>query len=138
MLHFQKITDAILAFWGCVDDQIDDENTRNIIKIGKRVERLDLLKCGSLTFAQPDMDSFPCLALARDCAKAGGTACPAMNGANEEAVALFLNDEIGFYDIYRLVRDAVEAVPFRETPTLEEILETDRLARTAVQRQILK
>lgn len=42
MLHFQKITDAILAFWGCVDDQIDDENTRNIIKIGKRVERLDL------------------------------------------------------------------------------------------------
>lgn len=42
VLHFQKITDAILAFWGCVDDQIDDENTRNIIKIGKRVERLDL------------------------------------------------------------------------------------------------
>ena len=42
LLHFQKITDAILAFWGCVDDQIDDENTRNIIKIGKRVERLDL------------------------------------------------------------------------------------------------
>ena len=42
LLQFQKITDAILAFWGCVDDQIDDENTRNIIKIGKRVERLDL------------------------------------------------------------------------------------------------
>lgn len=42
ILHFQKLTDAILAFWGCVDDQIDDENTRNIIKIGKRVERLDL------------------------------------------------------------------------------------------------
>ena len=42
VLHFQKITDAILAFWGCIDDQIDDENTRNIIKIGKRVERLDL------------------------------------------------------------------------------------------------
>lgn len=41
-LHFQKVTDYILAFWGCVDDQIDDENTRNIIKIGKRVERLDL------------------------------------------------------------------------------------------------
>lgn len=42
LLQFQKITDAILAFWGCVDDQIDDENTRNILKIGKRVERLDL------------------------------------------------------------------------------------------------
>ena len=42
VLYFQKITDYLLAFWGCVDDQIDDENTRNIIKIGKRVERLDL------------------------------------------------------------------------------------------------
>lgn len=42
VLHFLKITDFLLAFWGCVDDQIDDENTRNIIKIGKRVERLDL------------------------------------------------------------------------------------------------
>ena len=42
LLQFQKITDALLAFWGCVDDQIDDENTRNILKIGKRVERLDL------------------------------------------------------------------------------------------------
>ncbi len=41
-LYFQKVTDCILAFWGCVDDQIDDENTRNIIKVGKRVERLDL------------------------------------------------------------------------------------------------
>lgn len=42
VLFFQRVTDDILAFWGCVDDQIDDENTRNIIKIGKRVERLDL------------------------------------------------------------------------------------------------
>ncbi len=42
LLHFQKITDAILAFWGCADDQIDDENTRNIIKIGKLVEWIDL------------------------------------------------------------------------------------------------
>lgn len=42
VLFFQKITDYLLAFWGCADDQIDDENTRNIIKIGKRVERLDL------------------------------------------------------------------------------------------------
>lgn len=41
-LFFQKVTDCLLAFWGCVDDQIDDENTRNIIKVGKRVERLDL------------------------------------------------------------------------------------------------
>jgi 1-deoxy-D-xylulose-5-phosphate reductoisomerase len=96
---------------------------------------LDLTTCGTLTFAAPDMEAFPCLALARQCAQKGGTACPAMNGANEEAVALFLNDEIGFYDIYSLVKAAVEAVPFIQDPTLEQILEADRLARLAVRRQ---
>ena len=96
------------------------------------VDALDLLTCGSLTFLKPDMDAFPCLALARKCAKLGGTACPAMNGANEEAVAMYLNDEIGFYDIYDLVSKAVDAVPFIQNPTLEQILETDRLARQAV------
>ena len=98
------------------------------------VDGLDLLKCGPLTFAAPDMENFPCLALAYRCGKLGGTACPAMNGANEEAVAMFLRDEIGFYDIYRLVSQAVEAVPFVQDPTLEEILEADRLAREAVRR----
>jgi len=83
------------------------------------------------------MENFPCLALAYKCAKLGGTACPAMNGANEEAVAMYLRDEIGFYDIYRLVSSAVDAVPFIPNPTLEEILETDRLAREAV-RQLAK
>ena len=93
---------------------------------------LDLLKCGALTFAAPNLDAFPCLKLAMDCAKRGGNACAAMNGANEEAVALFLADRIGFYDIYHLVAKAVEAVPFIQDPTLEDILETDRLARAAV------
>ena len=91
-----------------------------------------MLTCGPLTFCKPDMENFPCLALAYECAKKGGTACPAMNGANEEAVAMFLRNEIGFYDIYRLVSQAVEAVPFLKNPTLEEILEADRQARAAV------
>ena len=99
------------------------------------VDRLDLTACAGLTFAKPDMDAFPCLALARECAKAGGTACPVMNGANEEAVAMFLNNEIGFYDIYELVSGAVRAVPFIQNPTLEEILEADRLAREYVRRR---
>jgi 1-deoxy-D-xylulose-5-phosphate reductoisomerase len=81
------------------------------------------------------MEAFPCLALAYRCAKAGGTACPAMNGANEVAVAKYLNDEIGFYDIYDLVSGAVEAVPFVAEPTLEQILEADRLAREYVARR---
>ena len=101
-------------------------------RISCPVDALDLLTCGSLTFSKPDMENFPCLALAYRCAKQGGTACPAMNGANEEAVAMFLRDEIGFYDIYRLVNAAVEAVPFIQNPTLEQILESDRLARKCV------
>ena len=93
---------------------------------------LDLLQCKALTFDEPDMNAFPCLALARACGAAGGTACSVMNGANEAAVALFLEDKIGFYDIYRLVDHAVSTVPFIETPTLDQILEADRLARQCV------
>ena len=96
------------------------------------VDKLDLTKCGPLSFCEPDMENFPCLALARRCAKMGGTACAAMNGANEEAVALFLTDKIGFYDIYDLVSRAVEEVSNVMEPTLEDILETDRLARQSV------
>ena len=98
------------------------------------VDALDLTKCGSLTFTEPDMENFPCLALARRCAQMGGTACAAMNGANEEAVALFLADKIGFYDIYELGSRAVEEVPNVMEPTLEDILEADRLARQSVRR----
>ena len=96
------------------------------------VEPLDLTACPPLTFQKPDMENFPCLALARDCALAGGTACSAMNAANEEAVGLFLEDRIGFYDIYRLVAGAVDRVPFVKEPTLEQILDADRQARAAV------
>ena len=92
---------------------------------------LDLLSCGPLTFCEPDLEAFPCLSLAMDCAKRGGTACPVLNGANEAAVALYLRDEIGFYDIPRLVEAALEAVPFIQDPSLEEILRADRLARQA-------
>ena len=105
-------------------------------RMASPVAPLDLTTCGALTFAKPDMEAFPCLKLARDCAQKGGTACPAMNGANEEAVALFLDDKIGFYDIYRLVEQAVQEVPFVESPTLEEILEADRLARQSVRKNI--
>ncbi len=96
------------------------------------VERLDLISCGTLTFSKPDLDVFPCLKLAMDCARMGGTACSVMNGANEAAVELFLRDKIGFYDIYDLVKGAVENAPYIEIPTLEEILESDRLAREYV------
>lgn len=93
---------------------------------------LDLLSCGPLTFQAPDTEAFPCLALARQCARTGGTACAIMNGANEEAVGLFLRQEIGFNDIARRVEDALCRVEVKYTPSLEDMLEADRLARAAV------
>ena len=66
----------------------------------------------------------------------GGTACPVLNGANEAAVALYLQDAIGFYDIPRLVQKARDTVPFIQTPDLEEILQADKAARQAVCRSL--
>lgn len=141
VIHRQSVVHSMVEFTdGAVMAQLGTPDMRLPIqlaltypeRISCPVEPLDLLTCGPLTFSKPDMENFPCLALAYDCAKKGGTACPAMNGANEEAVAMFLRDEIGFYDIYGLVSQAVEGVPFLKNPTLEEILEADRQARAAV------
>lgn len=93
---------------------------------------LDLLTCPPLTFAQADEETFPCLALAKAAVTRGGTACAVMNAANEEAVALFLADRIGFYDISRLVALAMDAVPWVAKPNLEDILEADAQARALV------
>ena len=143
VIHRQSIVHSMVEFVdGAVMAQLGAPDMRLPIQLALTypervscpVDHLDLVGCGPLSFLEPDVENFPCLALARDCAKRGGTACPAMNGANEEAVAMFLRDEIGFYDIYRLVRQAVDEVPFIQNPTLEEILETDRLARDAVRR----
>lgn len=97
---------------------------------------LDLLSCGALSFAAPDEEAFPCLQLAKEAAARAGNGCAVLNGANEAAVAKYLKDEIGFYDIPRLVRHAMDTVPFTERPDLTEILEADRAAREAVDKMI--
>ena len=141
LIHRQSIVHSMVEFVdGAVMAQLGTPDMRLPIQLALTyperfdcpVEKLDLTTCGALTFCKPDLDAFPCLRLAIDCAKMGGTACPVMNGANEEAVALFLADKIGFYDIYRLVSGAVEAVPFIKEPTLEQILEADKEARAYV------
>lgn len=145
VIHRQSIIHSMVEFVdGAVMAQMGTPDMRLPIQLALTypqrtvcpVEPLDLLACGPLTFAAPDLQAFPCLRLAMDCAQQGGTACPAMNGANEEAVALFLADKIGFYDIYRLVSGAVAAVPFVPSPDLDQILEADRLARAYVRAQI--
>lgn len=142
VIHRQSIVHSMVEFVdGAVMAQMGAPDMRLPIQLAITypqrtvcpVEPLDLVHCGPLTFAAPDLEAFPCLQLAMECAGRGGTACPVLNGANEEAVALYLEDKIGFYEIYELVRGAVEAVPFIKEPTLEQILEADRLARQYVQ-----
>ncbi len=141
LIHRQSIVHSMVEFVdGAVMAQLGTPDMRLPIQLAMTyperkecvVDRLDLTKCAALTFMEPDTDSFPCLALARECAVAGGNVCAAMNGANEAAVGLFLEDKIAFPDIYRLVKSAVDRVSFVQSPDLEEILTADRLARQAV------
>ncbi|MBE6979406.1 MAG: 1-deoxy-D-xylulose-5-phosphate reductoisomerase [Ruminococcaceae bacterium] len=141
VIHRQSIVHSMVEFVdGAVMAQLGAPDMRLPIQLALTypqripcpVDGLDLIGCGPLSFLKPDLECFPCLALAMECAKRGGNACAVMNGANEEAVAMFLADRIGFYDIYRLVRRAVDSVPFITNPTLDQILESDRLARESV------
>lgn len=144
VIHRQSIVHSMVEFTdGAVMAQMGVPDMRLPIQLALTypertdcpVDALDLTSCGALTFAKPDLEAFPCLKLAFDCARVGGTACPAMNGANEEAVALYLQNKIGFYDIYTYVSKAVNDVPYIAEPTLEQILEADRLARESVRKQ---
>ena len=144
VIHRQSIVHSMVEFTdGAVMAQMGVPDMRLPIQLALTypertdcpVDALDLTSCGALTFAKPDVEAFPCLQLAFDCARKGGTACPAMNGANEEAVALYLQNKIGFYDIYTYVSKAVNDVPYIAEPTLEQILEADRLARESVRKQ---
>lgn len=96
---------------------------------------LDLLSCPPLTFASPDLESFPCLALAMDAAKKGGTIPAMLNGANEIAVARFLNGEIGFLDIPRLVENTLNRLQSNESLTLDAILQADAQARLVASKE---
>ena len=141
VIHRQSIVHSLVEYRdGAVLAQLGTPDMRLPIRYAMTypergvspAEPLDLLTCPPLTFAAPDRDAFPCLRLAEEAATEGGTACAVLNGANEEAVRLFLADKIGFHDIPRLVAEARAKVPVVQSPALEEILEADRAARQVV------
>ena len=103
-------------------------------------ERTESL-CGTLDFTQltnglhfyaPELERLPCLALAMRCARTGGTAPSVMNAANEVAVGLFLNHQIGYNEIYDSVAAAVETIPATAAPDLDTIRAADAAARDFV------
>ena len=141
VVHPQSIIHSMVEYAdGSVIAQLGSPDMRIPIQLAltwpkrevNEFSRLDLLKCGSLTFEEPDMDTFACLGLAFDALKAGGTMPAVMNGANEAAVELFLKEKIGFCDIPRLIEKTMQAHSVNTMPSLDDIIEVDSWARKMV------
>ena len=96
-------------------------------------ESLDLIKVGALHFSELSLERYPLLALAYRTGKRGGILPAVMNGANERAVKLFLNREISFLDIEKLIFATVEKAENISNPTVDDIIESDRWAQEYVQ-----
>jgi 1-deoxy-D-xylulose-5-phosphate reductoisomerase len=97
-------------------------------------ERLDLVKAGSLTFKEPDHQKYPCMKLAYAAGRAGGSMPAVLNAANEQAVALFLDEQIRFLDIPRCIEQICDRhqKDNRSNPSLDDILAADKWARQEV------
>ena len=141
LIHRQSIVHSLVEFTdGAVMAQLGTPDMRLPIQLAltypqrlpSPAPKLNLLTCPPLEFQEPDLEAFPCLAMAMEAAKKGGNACAVLNGANEVAVAAFLEDKITFGQIPKLVRHALDTVPFLPKPDLEQILDSDRKAREAV------
>lgn len=88
-------------------------------------ERLDFSSLKEITFDNPDMDTFKGLPLAMQASRLGGSMPTVFNAANERAVAMFLNRQIGFLDIYRIIEESMERHEIIQNPVLDQILETE-------------
>lgn len=97
-------------------------------------ERLDLFAMADMHFERPQMEKTPCLKLAIDCARRGGTAPCILSAANEAAVGLFLNGKIPFGAIYECVAATLDSIDIIQQPSVEEIIMADRMARESVKK----
>ena len=133
----QFIDSSVMAQLGCPDMKLPIQYALSYPdRIVSDFDRLDLTKLMTLTFENPDMDTFPCLKLAYDVLKMGGTYSSVLNSANEVLVNEFLEDKIGFYDIPYYIEKTLENHSSITNPTLEEILEIDRWTREYVLQNI--
>ena len=138
VVHSQSIIHSLVAYSdGSVLAQLGNPDMRTPIahamawpeRLDSGVDPLDLFDIGQLNFEMPDYGKFPCLQLARDAMKIGGTATTILNAANEIAVDSFLNKEIGFARIAQVVEKTMENVDQHPVDTLDIVLSDDNLAR---------
>ncbi len=124
---------AVLAQLGVPDMRLPIQYALTYpARVPCKVPRLSLAEVGKMTFYLPDDKAFPAMNLARQAASRKGNAGAVLNGANEAAVGLFLNDKLPFWRIPELVAQTMERIPFVNDPTLDDILTSDREAREAV------
>ncbi|MDE5656135.1 MAG: 1-deoxy-D-xylulose-5-phosphate reductoisomerase [Muribaculaceae bacterium] len=90
---------------------------------------LTLADLSTLTFEKPDAERFPCLTLADEALRRGGNSACVINAANEIAVAAYLRDRIGFYDIYRIICETLDRCDFIANPGLSDYIQTNQTAR---------
>jgi len=145
VIHPQSVIHSMVSYVdGSVLAQLGNPDMRTPIahalaypeRIASGVAQLDLTEMAALQFHKPDFDRFPCLALAFDALRAGGTAPALLNAANEVAVQSFLDREIGFRDIDRVIAGVMDAVPHGPAPGIDAVLEQDARAREAARSAI--
>jgi len=138
LVHPQSLVHSLVEFIdGSTLAQLGPPDMRTALAVGlgwpdrldSGVGALDLLAQGRLDFEPPDLDTFPCLRLARDAMEAGGTAPATLNAANEVAVSAFLQGRIGFLSIAALVEHTLAAFPASPADSLATLREIDARAR---------
>jgi 1-deoxy-D-xylulose-5-phosphate reductoisomerase len=140
VIHPQSVIHSMVSYVdGSVLAQLGNPDMRTPIahalawpeRIASGVAQLDLTQMGALQFERPDLLRFPCLALAFDALRAGGTAPALLNAANEIAVQAFLDLQIGFRQIDRVIAHVMERVPHEAASSIAAVMEQDALARAA-------
>lgn len=138
VIHPQSIIHSMVEYVdGSVLAQLGNPDMRTPIAYGlaypERIESgvssLDLFATGRLDFEKPDVEKFPCLRLAFEALKRGGTASAILNAANEIAVEAFLAHQIGFMDIPQMIEDTLSQVAIEEAGTIDNVISADMLAR---------
>jgi 1-deoxy-D-xylulose-5-phosphate reductoisomerase len=145
VVHPQSVIHSLVEYVdGSVLAQLGNPDMRTPIayglaypqRIDSGVASLDLFKVATMNFVAPDFERFPCLALAYQALRAGGTAPAMLNAANEVAVACFLDKKIPFLTIPRVIADVLDELSVNAVNGLDDVLQADAQARLAAQRQI--
>jgi 1-deoxy-D-xylulose-5-phosphate reductoisomerase len=122
----QYIDGSVIAQMGTTDMRLPIQYALNYpLRCKRVVEALDFYKLGALTFEKPDFETFKCLKLAYEAGKAGGTLPTILNGANEAAVELFLENKIEFLQIGNIIEECMNKFSYSSKFTADYILETD-------------